>query len=99
MLEAFFLPVSKSITKGFAKSQGLLGSELKINSGKFPDTRKVDVAIIGLGKNADFVRKQLYNYSYHFTGVEIADFGNLNHNGTTKNINAGLSECIIALKA
>jgi formiminoglutamase len=99
MLEAFFLPVHKSITKGFAKQKGLLGSELKIYSGKFPNPAKVDVAIIGLGKNADLVRRQLYGYSYHFTGIEIADFGNLNHNGTPKNVNAGLSECIIALKA
>jgi len=88
MLEAFFLPVNKSITRGFAKSKGLLGAELKIYSGKFPDTG-----------NADLIRKQLYTYSCNFTGIEIADFGNLNHNGSSKNINAGLSECIIALKA
>jgi formiminoglutamase len=99
MLEAFFLPVSKSLIKGFSKSKGMLGNELKIHAGKFPDPAKVDVAIIGLGKNADLVRKQLYTYSFHFTGIEIADFGNLNHNGTAKNMNAGLAECILALKA
>lgn len=99
MLEAFFSPVGKSISKDLNKSKGLLGGELKIYSGKFPDPGKIDVAIIGLGKNADMVRKHLYTCSYHFTGIEIADFGNLNHNGTSKNMNAGLAECIIALKA
>ena len=98
MLDAFFSPVSRSLTKPF-KTKGVLGSDLKIYSGKFPDPSKVDVAIIGLGHNADLVRKQLYGYGYHFTGIEIADFGNLNHNGTSRNINAGLAECIIALKA
>ena len=76
-----------------------MGGELKVNTGKFPDTASVDVAIIGMGPNADKVRKVLYGYSYNFNGISVADFGNLNHDGSLKNANAGLRECLIALKA
>ncbi len=75
-----------------------MGNRLQVNTGKFPDTSKVDVAIIGLGPNADTVRKQLYKYSHKLNGIEVADFGNLRHNGTDKNINAGLAECLLAMK-
>lgn len=76
-----------------------MGSEMKIYSGKFPALRQIDVAIIGLGNNANLVRKELYKYSYNFSGIQVADFGNLNHNGSARHINAGLAECLIALKA
>lgn len=76
-----------------------MGGELKVNTGKFPDTSAVDVAIVGMGPNADKVRKVLYSYSYNFNGISVADFGNLNHDGSSNNANAGLRECLIALKA
>ena len=44
MLEAFFTPVQKSITKQYAKASGVLGSELKIYSNKFPSTKNIDIA-------------------------------------------------------
>jgi hypothetical protein len=98
MLEAFFTPVEKSITKQFAKTSGVLGSELKTHSNKFPSTKNIDLAIIGLGPNADHCRRELYALQYHFSGIEIADFGNLNHDGSNKNLQAGLCECIFALR-
>lgn len=99
MLEAFFKPISKSIVKPHAKSVGTMGAEMKIFSGKFPDVSGVDAAIIGLGSNADAVRKILYSYSYNFNGISIADFGNLNHDGSSRNAMAGLRECLIAMRA
>lgn len=98
MLEAFFTPVGKSLLKGYGKSGGLLGNHIRIYSQKFPDTRGVDVAIIGLGPNADLCRKSLYDLQHHFNGITIADLGNLNHDGSSKNLNAGLRECIFALR-
>jgi hypothetical protein len=98
MLEAFFTPVPKTIVRGYSKAMGLLGHDMKIFSNKFPDTQNIDVAIIGLGPNADLIRSHLYAYSFNFTGIEVADFGNLNHDGSPKNANAGLRECLIALK-
>lgn len=98
MLEAFFKPVDKSISKPYAKLVGLMGSELKIYTSKFPNESGIDAAIIGMGPNADVVRKTLYTYSFNFNGITVADFGNLNHDGSTKNANAGLRECLIAMK-
>jgi formiminoglutamase len=98
MLEAFFTPVEKSITKQYAKASGVLGSELKIHSNKFPSTKNIDIAIIGLGKNADLCRRELYALQYHFSGIEVADFGNLNHDGSDKNLLDGMRECIFALR-
>lgn len=99
MLEAFFKPVNKAILKPYAKMVGTMGGEMKVNTGKFPDYSSVDIAIIGLGENADKMRKHLYSYSYNFTGTTVADFGNINHDGSSKNAIAGLRECLIALKA
>jgi formiminoglutamase len=98
MLHAFFEPVSKQFLKGISKKESLLGNHIFINSGKFPDSSKIDVAIIGMGTNADFVRKYLYKYSHHLNGVTVADFGNLRHSGSEKNMNDGLAECLLLLK-
>lgn len=75
-----------------------MGNRISIHTTKFPDTSKTDVAIVGLGPNADAVRKHLYNYSHKLNGIEVADFGNLKHTGTEKNLNAGLAECLLAMK-
>lgn len=75
-----------------------MGAELKINSGSFPDLKNIDVAILGLGPNADKFRSEFYKLYAHFNGIGIADFGNLSHNGSESNMLAGLSECIIAMK-
>lgn len=98
MLQAFFEPVSKNLLKGVGKKESWFGNKLIIYTSKFPETSKIDVAIIGLGPNADHIRKYLYRYSHKLNGIEVADFGNLKHNGSEKNLNAGLAECLIALK-
>lgn len=98
MLHAFFEPVKKQLLKGINKKESLLGNHIQINSGKFPDSSKVDVAIIGMGMNADYIRQYLYRYSHQLNGISVADFGNLRHNGTEKNMNDGLAECLLALK-
>ncbi len=98
MLKEFFEPVNKQLLKGIDKNEAVIGNGIAIYTSKFPDTSKVDVALIGLGANADYVRKYLYRYSHKLNGIEMADFGNLKHKGTEKNINAGLAECLIALK-
>lgn len=98
MLQAFFEPVSKVLTKGISKEESLLAHKIKINSGRFPDLDKIDVAIIGIGNNANAVRKYLYNYASHLNGIEVADFGNLKHKGNDKNINDGLTECLLLLR-
>ncbi len=98
ILEAFFEPVNKQLLKGIAKKQSILGNKIVIFTQKFPDTKNIDIAIIGLGDNANIMRPYLYQYAHRFNGIEIADFGNLKHNGTAKNINAGIAECIIALR-
>jgi formiminoglutamase len=96
MIESFFEPVGKSIVK--KKNKGTLGAECHINSNKFPNINNIDVAIIGLGDNANLMRTHLYQYAFQFNGLEIADLGNLKHDSSSNNINAGLTECLIILK-
>ncbi len=98
VLASFFEPVSAAIIKKTQKKKGNIGNSIAINYKKFPDKKSIDVAIIGLGKNADLIRPHLYNYAYRWHGINVADFGTLRHNGTIKNINDGLTECIIALR-
>jgi formiminoglutamase len=98
MLKEFFSPVSKLLLKGTDKNESLIGGGIAINTSKFPDTSNIDVALIGLGDNANNVRKYLYSYSNRLSGISVADLGNLKHTGTGKNINAGLAECFIALR-
>jgi formiminoglutamase len=96
MIESFFEPVSKSLLK--KKNKGSFVAECHINSTRFPDINNIDIAIIGLGDNANLMRAHLYQYVFQFNGLEIADFGDLKHDGNSNNINAGLSECLILLK-
>lgn len=98
MLDAFFIPVNKNILKPFKKTSGTIVSELRIHAGKFPDIKGIDAAILGIGPNADAFRSEFYKLYTHFNDLQLADFGNLNHNGSSGNINAGLSECILAMR-
>jgi formiminoglutamase len=96
MIESFFEPISKTLIKN--KNKGVICANIQLNTTKFPSLSGLDVAIIGIGPNADLVRKHLYQYSFQFSGIEIADLGNLKHQSTIANINAGLAECLIILR-
>ena len=96
LLEAFFSPVDSAIAKPFLKQTHCLGHHLHIHlNKKFPSNKPIQVALIGLGKNADALRPALYALNHTFSSIEIADFGNLNYTG--KNIQSALRECLIAV--
>jgi formiminoglutamase len=96
MIESFFEPISKTLIK--KKNKGIISANIQLNTTSFPSLSGLDVAIIGIGPNADLIRKHLYQYSFQFSGIEIADLGNLKHQNTVANINAGLAECLIILR-
>ena len=95
LLEAFFTPVNSAIVKAFVKQKNCLGAAIQINAQKFPSLKSVDIALIGLGDNANALRKELYALSPAFDSINIVDLGTLNHNG--KNVQAALRECLLAL--
>ncbi len=93
MINLFFHPIDPHLTSfdsSFAK-------QIKAHTKKFPDTKNIDVAIIGIDKDADSIREQLYQYSNKFDDLSIADFGNIKYNGKNNHLQAGLKECLIAL--
>lgn len=93
MLNLFFHPVNSSLTK----LENSFTKQLLIHGKKFPDTKNVDVALIGIDENANLVREQLYQYSNKFHDLKIADFGNFKFNGKNNHLQAGLKECLIEL--
>lgn len=96
MIKAFFEPIPTNLLKS-NKNDSFIQNISCFNK-NFPDLEKTDVAIIGLGKNANLIRKHLYHYSFQFNGLEIADFGNLKSKNTEKNINDGIVEVLNILK-
>lgn len=93
MLNHFFHPVETYLTK----IESSFTQQLLVHGKKFPDTKNVDVAIIGIDDNANLIREQLYQYSNKFEDLKLADFGNLKFNGKNNHLQAGLKECLIAL--
>ncbi|MEL6717736.1 MAG: hypothetical protein AAFP82_03390 [Bacteroidota bacterium] len=60
----------------FANHQ--LGSKVNFHNKAIPDLSRVKLAIIGLEtKEANVVRKELYQLSHHFPNFSIADLGNV----------------------
>ncbi len=53
------------------------GKNIEHFEGEFPNLKDVKVAIIGTGKEVDTIRKHLYELSYPFGKMAIADIGNL----------------------
>ncbi|MBC7425177.1 MAG: hypothetical protein H7321_01475 [Bacteroidia bacterium] len=97
MVRDFFQTVDKSIFTGLGKSPDCLGNSMLINKSKFPDLQNVDIAIVGLGKNADLFRKAFYTLSNRFAGITIADLGNIRNDKDKRNLAFGLTEVIIEL--
>lgn len=97
MLEAFFRAVNPKLIRQFSKKEGLLGSGMRVHGKTFPQLTGVRVGLLGLGENADLIRPHLYGYSHLFRDLEIADLGNLAHDGTEENLISGLRECLLAL--
>jgi formiminoglutamase len=73
----------KPFTASFVKTvqalpEQVLGRQLALHHTSIPDLKKVRVALIGAGdKEADEVRKYLYQMAYPFPKGSIADIGNL----------------------
>ncbi len=77
MLDNWLKPLDgKLLHKNFEK--GKIGSRLQFFVDKLPDLKKAQVAIIGIGEEeANEVRKVLYNMTFPFSKLKVADLGNL----------------------
>jgi len=95
MIEAFFEPVKKTLLKNKIKDS--IADSVAINSGKFPAITQKSILIIGLTSQSNLIRQYFYKYSNPFSGTDIFDLGNLKHDGTVTNINAGISEILLTL--
>jgi len=60
----------------FEKHQ--LGNKIQFHNKTFPKLNRVKLAIIGIeSKESNAVRKELYTLTHHFSGLRIADLGNV----------------------
>ncbi len=77
MLENWLKPLDgKFLHTNFEKEK--LGSQLQFYVDKLPNLKKTQVAIIGIGEDeANAVRKELYNMTFPFPKLKVADLGNL----------------------
>lgn len=75
MLENWFLPISPELN---AFNEHQLGGMIEKYITQMPDLKQTPVVLLGIDKKAaDPVRKELYSYSCAFSGLKIADIGNL----------------------
>jgi formiminoglutamase len=77
MLENWLKPIDGNlISNHFDKSK--LGSNIQCYVDKMPNLKKTQLAIVGIGEaEANEVRKALYEMTFPFTKIKVADLGNL----------------------
>jgi len=79
MLENWFSPISADAVDLNALGSDQLGTQIQLHEeGKMPDLKNMQLALVGIGdKEANAVRKALYQLSFPFEGLRLADLGNL----------------------
>ncbi len=94
MLDAFFTPVDERIWAPFRDQKQCVGGRIHVHGKSFPKLKKVKLALLGIGDDADAVRKQFYGLMWRFGVLEIADLGNLVLAEEEKNRQFALSEAV-----
>ncbi len=94
MLEAYFTPISESISSPFKGKKNTLGAKIKLNNSNFPKLNKAKIALFGLSENANLIRTQLYALNWRFDSLEIVDLGNLVQTNDTKQREFAFSEAL-----
>jgi hypothetical protein len=77
--------------------EGSMGLAMRRNQPEFPHLDGVRLALIGVGKGADAVRRQLYALQWHFGNLKMADLGNLRPGADAVATAAGLAEALSEL--
>jgi formiminoglutamase len=79
MLEHWLQPIKTDKIEGYNYLEDWhFGSKITLHTeGVTPALKKTQIAIIGIGDDADKVRSQLYSLSFPFDGLDIADLGNV----------------------
>lgn len=77
MLENWLTPVSESLYRQAADKPLRLGGQLSIFQDEVPDLTEVRIGIIGIGTDeANAVRRALYDLSWPYKNLKVADLGN-----------------------
>lgn len=77
MLENWLKPLDSQLLQN-NYDEGKLGSHIQCYVDKMPNLKRTKVAIIGIGeREANLVRKYLYDMSFPFTKTKVADLGNI----------------------
>ena len=78
MLDNWLRPIDKALTTAAARRPRNVGDHLIRYVEEFPNLEGVQIGLIGIGKKeADAVRKELYQMSWPFGSLRVADLGNV----------------------
>lgn len=97
MLKDFFTSACFDSPAVYPHKAGYIGQRIRTNKGKFPSLKDVQIALIGVGNNANKIRKYFYELADRFAGLEIADLGNIKNDKDQVNLEFGLGEAIYEL--
>lgn len=76
MIDHWFIPINvKKILKEHTLYKYQFGQKIELFEQVFPDLTPIKVALIGLDESSNLVRKHLYQMSFNFGRLKIADFG------------------------
>jgi len=94
MLDAYFTPIDESIWAPYRESKETIGGKLLVNGKSFPKLKKVKIALLGGGPEADAFRKSYYSLSWRFGDLVMADLGNLVNGSDEKQNQFAMSEAM-----
>ncbi len=78
MLQSWLKNVDEKLLSNLEVGAWQFGSNIEIFEDEFPNLENVKIALIGLeSKAANIIRKELYQLSFPFKKLRIADLGNL----------------------
>jgi len=91
MLKEYFNPISDRAILSL-QAEGSIAKQIKINTGHLPDLDDAQIALIGIGNNANAIRKALYQLSDNAGAVRIVDLGNLKAADDENNMGYGIMQ-------
>jgi len=97
MLKDYFNPILDRDILGL-QQDGTVSRQIKINTGFLPDMEDAQVAIIGIGSNANLIRKHFYQLSDNIGPARMVDLGNFKEGEDHNNTGYGLCHIIEELK-
>lgn len=94
MLDAYFTPIPEALYSDAYINKHLIGGHLKVHYKSFPKIGNAQVAIIGVGEQANRTREEFYQLTWRFDQLKVVDLGNFKEPNDPQQRHFAVSEAI-----